>query len=630
MRDVSFRRNPDPSAVQFRTVPGQTPPRGRPPPSPQAQLQQLYFNRQFQQQIPLRPRLLRPLPRPAEPSSQGFPGLTSTSQVHDVHEARLRASLAGSDPNLAVQSLIQQQGTLVGGNYDQQLSQLATALQEQTQLQAVPQQVAQVQSVPQQQGAYTISSQVRYVPEPQQVSQRPVPYSSRQVTPPQQLVSSEQVKPSRRPAPAEQYLRETSQPLSGQTVVQIPQGEQSSQPTVYLSSQSGQQAPSTTQDDDIISQLLSQQGRGLIPSSTPSSVSLAEELINPSTSSPPTEPRSSIFVTKTSNVKKPQSQGRITLEELRPIQDNSDTTLPIVHLPTPKGQRPLTQTEFQALIDAGFKISPVPESPVQTVTSGYYQPTTKRQRSYATPSPTQRNQVSHQSRQKKPQREKDDVQQISSPGPERLPQREQVNRYQPQETKPRREEEDGLQYVRNPEAKNIRQGLPVTRIQVVTNKPQPEEEIIHFIQIPTTPEVPDVQQRGDLTKYQPDAERQVVQTQDRRLQQPQQERYQTQSDSLPQQPTFFNHDEEPVSQQALRFHPIIVAELPTTATPRRRRPRPGNSGAVYRAQLANEQRGSQDAPEQYLVSYDSIPEATSFGTRGSRPRSRRPISDEES
>jgi hypothetical protein len=298
----------------------------------------------------------------------------------------------------------------------------------------------------------------------------------------------------------------------------------------------------------------------------------------------------------------------------------------------------LTQNELEALIAAGFKISPAPESPLQTVTPDYYQPTTKRQRSYVTPSPTQLNQVSYQSRQNKPEQEKENVQEVSSLGEERLQQRGQAIRYQPQEIKSQREEDEGVQYVRRPETQNIRQGVSVTRIQVVTDKPQPEEEIIHFIQIPATPQV---RHRGVLTRYQPDAGSEVLPTEVHTLQDEregvhqqtqagryqQEPRYQTQPDSSLHQTPSYQQDEESVRQQAPRFHPIIVAELPTTPAPRRRRPRPSNSRALYRAQLSSEQT---DAPAQYLVSYDNIPEATAFGTRNSRLKSRRPTSDEES
>lgn len=642
---VCMCRNPDQSAVQFSNTPGLAPPRRRPPPSPQAQLQQLYFNQQFQQQIPVRPRTLRPPPRPAAPSAEDFPAVTTSSQAHVVHEARLRASLAGNDPNLAVQALSQQQGYLTEG-YDQQLTQLAEAAQVQlAQAQALPQQFAQVQSLPQQQAAYTISSQVKYVPEPQQVSQSPVTYSSRQAARPQQLLTSERVKTPRRPAVAEQYIRETTQPLSDQRLVQIPQRQQNSEPTIYLSSQSGQQTPSTSQDDDIISQILSQQGRDFFPSSTPSPAALAE-VIRSSTSLPSTESRSSIFVTKTSTVKSTKSPGTVTVHEVGPLQEDSSTPLPVVHLPTPEGQRPLTQSELQALIDAGFKISPAPESPPQTEAPVYYQQTTKRQRSYVTPAPPKRNHVSYQSRQNKPQQEKEDVQQVASLGIEHLQQRGQVSSYELQETKPRREEEEATQYVQRPETQTIR----ATRIQFLTNKPESEEEVIHFIHIPRTSQVPDVQQRGVLTKYQTDTESGLAQThgledeRERAKQQIQTARYrpqaqepsyQTEQDSFPQQAPSYQHGDKSVGQQALRFHPIIVAELPTTTpapspAPRRRRPRPSHSRAVYRAQPASDQTRNQEAPAQYLVSYDNIPEATSFGTRNSRLKDRRPTSDEES
>ncbi|PNF31850.1 hypothetical protein B7P43_G08913, partial [Cryptotermes secundus] len=644
LQQLLIARNPDPSAVQFSNTPGLAPPRRRPPPSLQAQLQQLYFNQQFQQQIPVRPRTLRPPPRPAAPSADDFPAVSTSSQAHAVHEARLRASLAGNDPNLAVLAPSQQQGYL-SESYDQQLAQLAEAAQVQlAQAQALPQQFAQVQSLPQQQTAYTISSQVKYVPEPQQVPENPVSYSSRQASRSQQILTPGRVKTSRRPAAAEQYIRETTQPLSDQRLVQIPQRQQNSEPTIYLSSQSGQQTPSASQDNDIISQILSQQGRDFLPSSTPSSAALAN-VIKSSTSLPSTESRSSIYVTQTSTVKSTQSPGTVTVHEVGPLQEESSTPLPVVHLPTPEGQRPLTQSEFQALINAGFKISPAPESPPQTEAPVYYQQTTKRQRSYVTPAPLERNHVSYQSRQKNPQQEKDDVQQLSSLGIERLQQSGQVGSYELRETKPGREEEEATQYVQPPETQNI----PATRIRFLTNKPESEEEIIHFIHIPRTPQVPDVQQRDVLMKYQTDTGRGLAQThgledeRERTKQQIQTTRYRPQTqelsyqrerDSLPQQTPSYQHGDESVSQQALRFHPIVVAELPTTTAPspapRRRRPRPSHSRAVYRAQPASDQTRNQEAREQYLVSYDSIPEATSFGTRNSRLKDRRLTSDEES
>lgn len=602
----------------------------------------------------MRPRILRPLSRPVVPIAENLPALTTSSQAHDVHETRLRASLAGNDPNLAVQALSQQQVSLAE-SYNQQLTQLSTAAQEQlTRVQVLPQQVSQVQSGPQQQTEYTISPQVRYVPEsqPQRVSQSPVSYSSRQVSPTEHLSNSEHAKPSRRPAPPEQYLRETTQPLPEQTVVHIPQKQQNSEPTLYFSSQSGQQTPSNSQDDDIVSQLLSQQGRGLFPSSTPSDASLVEEIIKSTTSLPPTASRSSIYVSKTSNVKNSQGPNRITIEEVGQVQEDSRTPLPVVHLPTPEGQRPLTQSELQALIDAGFKISPAPESPLQTAAPEYYRPTTKTQRSYVTPTPPQRNQVSYQSGHKKPEQGKESAQEVASLGVEGPRQRDQVSRYKLQQSKPRHEEENTVQYVRRPENQNIRQDSPVAGIQFVTDKPEEEEEIIHFIRIPTTPHLPDVHHTSVLTKYQSDVDREAPQTQLHRLEyergsvpqqiqttryqpQSQEPNYQTETDSLPRQTPTYQLGEENVSQQAPRFHPIIVAELPTTTptpspAPRRRRPRPGHSRGAYRSHPENAQIRDQEAPAQYLVSYDSVPEATNFGTRNSRLRGRRPVSDEES
>jgi hypothetical protein len=610
-------RNPDPSAVQFSNTPGLLPPRRRPPPSPQAQLQQLYFNQQFQQQIPVRPRTLRPPPRPAAPSTADFPAVTS--QVHGVHEARLRATLAGSDPDLAVQALSQPQGYLAQ-SYDQQLAELAAAVQVQLpQAQAPPQQFAQVQSFPQEQTAYTIGSQLKYAQEAQEVSESPVTYSSGQVARPQQLLTSERVKPPRRPAVAAQYIRETTQPLSNPRLLQIPQSQQSSKPTIYLSSQSGYQTPSTSQDEDIISQLLSQQGRDTLPSSTPSPAALPE-VITPSNLLPSTQSRSSIFVTQTSTVKSTQGPSRVTVHDVGPIQEDSNTPLPVVHLPTPEGQRPLTQNELQALIDAGFKISPAPESAPQTEASVYYQQTTKRQRSYVTPAPVDRNLVSYQSRQQRPH-QKNDAQDVASLGTEG-----QVSNYELREKIPRREPEETVQYVERPETQNV----PAAGIHILTNQPQPEEEIVHFIHIPRRPQTQDVPERGVVTKYRTDAGRGPVQTQGlqddslRANQQVQITSYVPEA----QEPSYQAQQDSP-PQQTPRFHPIVVAELPTTPAPspapRRRRPRPSHSRVVYRDQT----RG-QEAQAQYPVPYDSIPEATSFGTRNSRLKARRPTSDEES
>jgi len=557
-----------------------------------------------------------------------------------VHEARLRASLAGNDPNLAVQALNQQQGSL----YDQQLLQLATATQGRlVQAQPLPQQVAQVQYVPQQQTAYTIRSQAEYVPEPQQVSQSSDSYSGRQVLPPRQIVPSENAKGSRRPAPPEQYLRETTQPIPERTVVPNLQTQQNSEPIIYLSSQSGQQTPGINQDN-IISQLLSE---GLLHSPTPSSAVLVEEGSRSSPSSPPTEPTSSIYVAQTSALKNSQGPSRINVEEIGAVQEDSDTPLPVVHLPTPRGQRPLTQSEFQALIDAGFKISPVPDSSPQTVAPQYYHPTTKRQRSYTTPTPPHSNQLSYEPRQNKPEQESDNEQQVGNAGAERLQQKIKANRQQEQDTNPRHEEEEVVEYIRRPESQNIRQGVQVAGIQFITNKPESEDQTIRYIQIPAAPQLPDTNEGVILAKYQPEAGRGLLRTQLQGLQaqregvqhqvqnlryrpQAHKPNYQNEADNLPQQTPSYQEGEEALSQQAPIFHPIIVAELSTTPAPRRRRPRPNPSNVVNHAQSEDDQTRNEESPQQYIVSVDSIPQQTTFGARSSRSRGRRPTSNAES
>jgi hypothetical protein len=556
-----------------------------------------------------------------------------------VHEARLRASLAGNDPNIAVQALSQQQGSL----YDQQLLQLATAAQGRlVQAQALPQQVAQVQYVPQQQTAYTSRSQGGYVPESQQDSDSPDSYANRNAATPRQPVTSENVKVPRRPAPPEQYLRETTQPIPERIAVSNLQTQQNSEPIIYISSQSGQQTPSSNQDN-IISQLLSE-GHSLLHSPTPSSVVLVEEGIKSSTSLPPTESRSSIHVTQTSILKNSQGPSRVTVEETGPVQDDSGTPLPVVRLPTPQGQRPLTQSELQALIDAGFKISPVPESSPQTVAPEYYQQTTKKQRSYATPTPPHTNILSYESKQKKPEQESKNDQEIRNVGTQHLQQKGQASRHQEQGTEPRHEEEEVIEYIRRPETQNIRQGVQVAEIQFVTNKPESEDQPIRYIQIPTA-QLPDINEEVILTKYRPEAGRELLRTQLQGLQDQRENvqqhvqttRYQSQahkpnyqSESLPQQTSSYQEAEEGVSQQAPIFHPIIVAELPTTPTPRRRRPRPNQSKAAYDAQSESDQTRNEESPPQYIVSVDSIPQPASFGTRNSRLRGRRPVSSTES
>lgn len=559
-----------------------------------------------------------------------------------MHEVRLRASLAGNDPNLAVQALSQQQGSL----YDQQLLHLATAAQGRlVQAQPLPQQVAQIQYVPQQQTAYTTRSQVEYVPEPQQVSQNPDSYASRQVLPPRQLVPSENAKVSRRPAPPEQYLRETTQPIPERSVVPNLQTQQNSEPILYLSSQSGQQTSSINQDN-IISQLLSE-GHSLLHSPNPSSAVLIEEGIRSSTSSPPTESTSSIYLTQTSALKNSQGPNRITVEEIGAVQEDSDTPLPVVHLPTPRGQRPLTQSEFQALIDAGFKISPVPVSSPQTVAPQYYHPTTKKQRSYTTPSPPHSNRLSYDLRQNKPEQESENEQKVGNVGAESLQQKSKASRQQEQDTNPRHEEEEIVEYIRRPESQNIRQGVQVAGIQFITNKPESEDQTIRYIQIPTASQLPDTSEGVILAKYQPEAGRGLLRTQLQGLQaqresvqhpvqniryrpQANKPNYQTEADSLPQQTPSYQGGEEALSQQAPVFHPIIVEELSTTPAPRRRRPRPNQSKVVNHAQSEDDQTRNEDSPQQYIVSVDSIPQPTSFGARNSRLRGRRPTSNAES
>jgi hypothetical protein len=530
--------------------------------------------------------------------------------------------------------------------YDQQLLQLATAAQGRlVQAQPLPQQVAQVQYVPEQQTAYTIRSQAEYVPEPQELSQSPDSYASRQVLTSRQLVPSENAKASRRPAPPEQYLRETTQPIPERTAVSNLQTQQNSQPVIYLSSQSGQQTPSINQDN-IISQLLSE-GHSLFRSPTPSSAVLVGEGIKSSTSSPPTESTSSIYQTQTSVLKNSQGPSRITAQETEAVQDDSDTTLPVVHLPTPKGQRPLTQSEFQALIDAGFKISPVPDYFPQTVAPQYYHPTTKRQRSYTTPTPPHSNRLPFEPRQNKPEQESDNEQQVGNNGVEGLQQKSQASRQQEQDTNSQRKEEEVVKYVRRPENQNIRHGVQVAGIQFITNKPESEDQTIRYIQIPTAPQLPDTNEGVILAKYQPEAGRGLLRTQLQGLQaqresvqhqlqdiryraQAHKPNYQTEADNLPQQTPSYQEGEEVLNQQEPVFHPIIVAELPTTPATRRRRPHPNQSKVVNHAQSEDDQTRNEESPPQYIVSVDSIPQQTTFGARNSRLRGRRPTSNAES
>ncbi|PSN37176.1 hypothetical protein C0J52_27288 [Blattella germanica] len=677
INQLLIARNPDPSAVQFTSVPGQ-PQRPRRPPSPQAQLQQLYFNSQFQQQIPVRPRILRPRP-PPQPSQEDFATLSATgSRVHSIHEARLRASLAGTDPDLAVQALGQQQVLPTSAStpsplFDEQLTQLATASQDHvSQLQALPQQAISQQQL------YTANPQIQYVQQPQPV-QRAASYPSagKQSAPSAQHISSERSKLSRRPVavPApQQYLRETTQPIPEQT--QSVRQQETSDPKVYLTSQAGHQTPESNQDEDeLISQLLSG-GRGLFPGASPTPATAAEEIIRSTTALPPTPSRSSIFVTQTSNLKGSGGRSKITIEDVDTSQEDSKTPIPVVHLPTPDGQRPLTQTELQALIDAGFNIQPAPEesTPAQSVASQYYQQTTtksvspqyyqqsttKKQRSYVTPAPP-RNQVAYESRLKKPQEEKEEIRYVQhvSAQEEEIPQRSQLNtRYRLQGSKP--QQEKVVQFVRQnphpppPQDPGHRQGSQYTRFRIVVNNPEPEE--YQFIQVPASPESQEHQEREQLSTYEPQSEEAPQTTQYHRFQaqresiaqQIQSTRYQPDNSESqeqtyhtePQQTKIYQRDET-VAPQVSRFHqPIVVAELPSTTpvptrtTPRRRRPRPPtHSRIVFRTdsqgQAQKEVENSENVPQRFLVAYDNVPEATSFGTRN-RVRGRRPNPSEES
>jgi hypothetical protein len=536
--------------------------------------------------------------------------------------------------------LSQQQGSL----YDQQLLQLTSAAQGRlVPAETLPQQAAQVQYVPQQQTAYSIRSQAEYIPEPQQASLSPESYTSRQVSTPLQLVRAENTKVTRRPAPPEQYLRETTQPIPERTAIQNLQTQQNSEPIIYLSSHSGQQNPSINQD--VISQLLSE-GHNFLHSPTPSSVILVEEGVKSSTSSPPTVSPSSIYVPQTSTPKNPQGPSRITVQEIGAVQEDSGTSLPVVHLPTPKGQRPLTQSELQALIDAGFQILPVPDPSPQTVVQQYYHPTTKKQRSYVTQSPPHSNQLSYNPGQNKPE-EESEKEQVGNAGAERLQQNSKASRQQEQGTNPRSEEERVVEYARRPASQNIRQGVKLAEIQFLTNKPESEDQTIRYIHIPAAPQLPENNEGVILAKYQPEAGIGVLRTQLPGLQaqressqhqvqniryrtQTQNPNYLTEADNLPQQTPSYQEGQEAVSQQQPIFHPIIVAELPTTPAPRKRRPRPNQSKVVDHAQSEDDQTRNEDSPPQYIVSVDSIPQQTSFGTRNTRLRGRRPISNAES
>jgi hypothetical protein len=253
----------------------------------------------------------------------------------------------------------------------------------------------------------------------------------------------------------------------------------------------------------------------------------------------------------------------------------------------------------------------------------------------------------YESRQNKPEQESDNVQYVGNDGAERLQQTNQASRQQEQDTNPRHEEEEVVKYVRRPESQNIRQGVQVAEIQFITNKPESEDQTVHYIQIPTAPHLPDTNERVILAKYQPEtglglprtplqglqAQRESVQhqVQDIRYRaQAHKPNYQTEADNLPQQTPSYQEGEEALSQQEPVFHPIIVAELPTTPAPRRRRPRPNQSKVVNHAQSEDDQTRNEESAPQYIVSVDSIPQQTTFGARNSRLRGRRPASNVES
>jgi hypothetical protein len=255
--------------------------------------------------------------------------------------------------------------------------------------------------------------------------------------------------------------------------------------------------------------------------------------------------------------------------------------------------------------------------------------------------------LSYEPRQNKPEQESENEQEVGNAGAESLQQKSKASREQEQDTNPRHEEEGVVEYIRRPESQNIRQGVQVAGIQFITNKPDSEDQTIRYIQIPTAPELPDTNEGVILAKYQPEAGRGLLRTQLQGLQtqresvqhqvqntryrpQAHKPNYQTEADTSPQQTPSYQEDEEVLSQQAPIFHPIIVAELPTTPAPRRRRPRPNQSKVVNQAQSEDDQTRNEESPPQYIVSVDSIPQQTTFGARNSRLRGRRPTSNAES
>nr|CAD7412837.1 unnamed protein product [Timema cristinae] len=677
-----FSKDPEPSAVRYSSpvdpsqllaleglspTPAPTPAPRRPQPPYarlQQQLQQTYSDQRTQQQFQT-PR--RPPPPTSTPASVAYAQLAPTS-AHRLHESRLRAALAGDNPNYASEALAQQQLLRTqstptpapeyyqGGDdavFQQQLTRLVAQAQQEAQLsqqqeaqfsqqqeaqlsrqqeaqlaqqqavqlsrqqeaqlsrqqeaqlsrqQAVQlsqqqdaqlsqqqeaqlsqQQVAQDEQSQLQQLIQTQSVQPQSFPQPRPQQPTPVqqqqylssPPSSAQYQPvyAQQEASAptgRQVasttapiyvpsypEPQQQQSPPAQYLRETIHPRSRrpqQSVVQIPrqpsrQALTESDPALY---QARQPQRAQQQDDDFLSSLLEQPGRGLF--NKPSQSTL--DIIQSTTALPPS--RSSIFVSTTSNLEGRKNSG-VTVEEVGSVPQDEGKAIPEVRLPTPQGQRPLTQSEFQALISAGFKVSPIgqetgPPSPV-TYTS---------QEAYESQSPVS---VRYQPQPSVPQSYQ--------------PQPPALDNYQPQ-------------------AQVYYQSSPKRQRSYSTPIPPRQNEVIY-------------EQKAPQQQVYQDADYDVPSASPAQL-------------SVPQ------------GQQVQRLSPIVVPDQPeqgeasTQDQPRRRpsgsrRSQYSRSRSSYKPQRPQEVSGEN---QETYATYDAVPESTNYSARGVRPRGRRPTPAYES
>ncbi|XP_063224919.1 putative mediator of RNA polymerase II transcription subunit 12 isoform X2 [Bacillus rossius redtenbacheri] len=597
IQQLVVSRDPEPSVARFSTTPDPSqflyldPSAGPPTPAPAAARRPLPPEARAQQQLQQLYHDQRQTPRP--------PQQLSPSAAHSVHEARLRASLAGDNPDFLAltppTAAPAAQRDLEDALFQQQLQRLAEqARQEQAQAQQSPfQQALQRQSV---------QPQV-FPPAPQPTPRQPQYQQLEASTP---APRSTTAAPLFLPGP-QQYLRETTRPRGRrpqQQLLETPRPTLRQQQQLVAPNYLSTPAPTAaSHDDDVISSLLGQ-----------SAATTAATL--PS--------RSSIFVSTTSTLKGSKSGSGVTIEELGSVpqeEAGDDGALPIVRLPTPEGQRPLTSAELQALIAAGFKVTPLGGQEEAAPGLPYFQQSAKRQRSYATPEPPADNQaVARQPTRKqeeKPQLRPQPADPELTP-PSYQPQAQEPENYQPQDLQFFFQRPGGEQ--RQPgAARQPQQSYQPQQVQLVfqqqtgssTQQPPVAYDPQEF-QLVFQRQAGDQSQPGRAQQQLANHPQEIQLVYKQQLsEEAQKEQASSEQPQLPYQQLVYQS-----AQLGFQQSPIVVPEEYQAGSRRR----PAGSRRSRQRSRGYRPASSQDS----LASYDSEPAPSSAQARRARQRSRRP------